>query len=208
MNSSRHADGNSRGGIGILALQGGFHAHGRMLDSLGAAWKPVLGPGDLKGLDGLIIPGGESTVLLKLLENDLKKEIMNFGGNGGVIYGTCAGALLLARMALNPRQPGLGLLDAVMVRNGYGRQIHSFVARRGDGGLEAEDGSVPREMIFIRAPLFEEVGDNVRVLAKLKGEPIYVQEGNILATTFHPELGRDTAVHARFLKMAEMFGVR
>lgn len=202
--------------VGILALQGDFHAHGMVFDRLGAPWREVRVAGDFEGLTGLVIPGGESTTLLKLMGADLRAAILDLARRGGCLYGTCAGALLLAREVRNPRQDSLGLLDAVLVRNGYGRQVESFVLREegytpcGEGGAGGEDCRPetgdeirPAELVFIRAPLIQETGPEVRVLARVKGDPVYVRQGNILATTFHPELTSEVAVHAYFLKMME-----
>jgi 5'-phosphate synthase pdxT subunit len=186
---------------GVLALQGDFHAHGRALERLGLSWRPVRNPEDFEGIRGLVIPGGESTTLLKLLTPECRRRILDLHGRGGAIFGTCAGALLLAREVRNPRQDSLKLLDAVMVRNGYGRQNESFVLHQGEDGLEGEE--VPRELVFIRAPLFRELGPGVRVLAKALGAPVYVQQGNVLAATFHPELSADPSVHQRFSRMMQ-----
>jgi 5'-phosphate synthase pdxT subunit len=201
---------------GILALQGDFHAHGSVFDRLGVAWREVRTAGDFEDIHGLVIPGGESTTLLKLMLPDCRTAVLDLVRRGGCIYGTCAGALLLAREVRNPRQESLGLLDAVLSRNDYGRQNESFVLRREEcdpprdgrpGGRdtppENEAAPLPSELVFIRAPRITEVGPKVRVLARARGDPVYVRQANILATTFHPELTSDTAVHAYFLKMME-----
>lgn len=185
--------------VGILALQGDFHAHGRVFDRLGVPWQKVTGPKAMEGLGGLVIPGGESTTLLKLLTPDLEERIRAFATGGGAIYGTCAGAILLARRVLNPVQPSLGVMDIEIVRNGYGRQNESFVARQGD--QEAAGVRVPSEMVFIRAPIISKTGPKVRILVRVQGLPVYVQEGNLMATTFHPELSADPSVHLRFLDL-------
>jgi 5'-phosphate synthase pdxT subunit len=189
--------------IGILALQGDFLAHGRMLERLGVEWCKVLKAEDFDGIDGLVIPGGESTTLLKLLDDAMKDGIRSLSRRGA-IYGTCAGAILLAKATLNPEQEGLGLLDAVVIRNGYGRQNESFVFRPGEDDVEGE--AAPDELVFIRAPLLRHLGPGVEVLAAVKGSPVYVRQGGILATTFHPELTRDTSVHRRFLDLAGSYG--
>jgi 5'-phosphate synthase pdxT subunit len=163
-------------------------------------------PEDFEGLEGLVIPGGESTTLLKLLGDECKKRIEELARKGGVLFGTCAGALLLARRVVNPTQDCLGLLDVEMVRNGYGRQVQSFTVRLGDAEVEGE--AVPKEMVFIRAPIFKEVGPRVHVLARVRGAPVYVEEGNILASTFHPELTTDPSVHQHFLSKVEQAGGR
>ena len=186
--------------VGVLALQGDFQAHGAVLDAMGASWREVRGAEEMRGLTGLLIPGGESTTLLKLLTPEGRAAILDLAARGGAIYGTCAGAVLLARTVFNPSQPGLGLLDADVARNGYGRQKESFVLRPGDPGVEGDE--VPEEMVFIRAPRIRRVGPGIQVLVRVKGDPVYVMQENILVTTFHPELTKDRSVHARFLSLA------
>ncbi|MFH2002120.1 MAG: pyridoxal 5'-phosphate synthase glutaminase subunit PdxT [Planctomycetota bacterium] len=187
--------------VGILALQGDFLAHGKMFDRLGVPWREVVTSEALKGLKGLVIPGGESTTFLKLLDAEFKSAIRGLVERGGVVYGTCAGAILLARKALNPTQEGMGLLDAVIERNGYGRQGQSFVARPGRDRVEGDE--IPSELVFIRAPIFRELGPDVKVLTLAGGLPVYIRQGPIMATTFHPELTTDPSVHMHFLKMME-----
>jgi len=184
--------------IGILALQGDFEAHGRVLESLGAAWSAVTTASRMEALAGLIIPGGESSTMLKLLTPELKAGIEELHARGAPIYGTCAGTILLAREVRSPPQPSLGLLDAVVERNGYGRQRESSIVRRGDPGADGE--AVPEEMVFIRAPVILSVGAGVRVLARIGAYPVYVEQGSVTATTFHPELSNDKSVHRRFLE--------
>jgi pyridoxal 5'-phosphate synthase pdxT subunit len=184
--------------IGILAVQGDFDAHRAMLERLGAETVLVKSPGDLEGLDGLVLPGGESTTHLKfLLEEGLFEPIRALGLRGQAILATCAGAILLAREVKNPAQPSLGLLDVVIERNAYGRQLASEVTA-GPSMLRPE----PLEMVYIRAPVIEQVGPGVEVLARREGSPVLVRQGSILAATFHPELTSDTAVHELFLKLA------
>jgi len=184
---------------GILALQGDFHAHGAALDRLDLEWIEVVKGGQIDEIDGLIIPGGESTTLLKLLNLDtsLKDKITELARSGGAIYGTCAGAILLAKTVSNPVQECLSILDINIIRNGYGRQNESFVIHPGDDGVEGD--RVPQELVFIRAPLIKETGPQVKVLAVVNGAPVYVEENNIMATTFHPELSDDLTVHRHFL---------
>lgn len=183
--------------IGVLAVQGDFEAHGKMLSRLGVEHALVKLPADLAGLDGVILPGGESTTHFKVLsEEGLLDALRGFAANGGAFFGTCAGAILLAREVKNPPQASLGLLDMVVLRNGYGRQLASEV-RAGSSKLKSE----PLEMVFIRAPVIERVGAGVEVLAECEGKPVMVQQGRILAATFHPELTQDTTVHAHFLKL-------
>lgn len=184
--------------IGILAVQGDFAAHAAMLASLGVETAEVRTPGDLSGCDGLILPGGESTTQLQFLQEEgLYDAIKQFAAEGKAILGTCAGAILLATDVQNPRQESLGLLDMTVLRNGYGRQVHSDVVS-GPSTLKKE----PLEMVFIRGPIFERVGPGIEVLAEYAGKPALVQKGQILAAAFHPELTNDTTVHQRFVTMA------
>jgi 5'-phosphate synthase pdxT subunit len=188
--------------IGILAVQGDFAAHARMLAELGADSVEVRTPADLDGCDGLILPGGESTTQLQFLQEEgLDKAIAKFAAAERPIFGTCAGAILLASEVKNPAQKSLGLLDMTVLRNGYGRQVHSDVVT-GETTLHDE----PLEMVFIRAPVIERIGKGVEVLAKYAGKPALVQKGNVMAAAFHPELTADTTVHRRFLEMAKRAG--
>jgi 5'-phosphate synthase pdxT subunit len=181
--------------IGILAVQGDFEAHAAMLARLGAESMEVRTAAQLLGCDGLILPGGESTTQLQFLrEEGLADAIERFAKEGGAIFGTCAGAILLATEVENPRQDSLKLLDMTVLRNGYGRQIASDVVS-GPTKLKRE----PLEMVFIRGPIIERAGPDVAVLAEYAGKPALVQGGNILAATFHPELTDDTTVHEHFL---------
>ena len=184
--------------IGILAVQGDFEAHAAMLAGMGVESVEVRTPEDLAGCDGLILPGGESTTQLQFLrEEGLDEAIRRFAEDGKAIFGTCAGAILLASEVKNPRQDSLALLDMTVLRNGYGRQVHSDVVR-GPSRLRKE----PLEMVFIRGPVIERVGPHVEVLAEYAGKPALVQKGHIMASAFHPELTNDTTVHERFLRMA------
>jgi pyridoxal 5'-phosphate synthase pdxT subunit len=181
--------------IGILAVQGGFAAHAAMLAKLGAETVEVRTPAQFEGCDGLILPGGESTTQLQFLEEEgLADTIREFAKQGGAIFGTCAGAILLATEVENPRQDSLKLLDMTVLRNGYGRQIASDVVS-GPTKLKNE----PLEMVFIRGPIIERAGPGVEVLAEYAGKPALVQRDNLLAATFHPELTDDTTVHQHFL---------
>lgn len=185
--------------IGVLAIQGDYEAHGRMLERLGVEPVFVRTPADLEGLRGLILPGGESSTHMKVMaEEGLLEAIRKFASDGGAFFGTCAGTILLAREIHNPEQASLGLLDASVLRNGYGRQLASDVHY---GASKIKDE--PLEMVFIRAPIIESVGDGVRVLAEYEGHPVLVEQGRVLAATFHPELTDDTSIHERFLKMAK-----
>jgi pyridoxal 5'-phosphate synthase pdxT subunit len=185
--------------IGILAVQGDFAAHAKMLADLGAETVEVRTPADLEGCDGLILPGGESTTQLQFLQEEgLDKAIRKFAADERPIFGTCAGAILLASDVQHPKQDSLGLIDMTVLRNGYGRQVHSDVVT-GKTSLHDE----PLEMVFIRAPIIERIGKSVKVLAEYADRPALVQKGNVMASAFHPELTADTTVHRRFLEMAD-----
>ena len=184
--------------IGIVAIQGDYEAHAKMLDRIGVGHRFVRTPEELKGLNGIILPGGESTTHLKVMtEEGLFEPLKEFGAKGGAVYGTCAGAILLAREVHRPSQASLGLLDASVLRNGYGRQLASDVHL-----VQTTLREQPIEMVFIRAPILESIGAEVEVLAEFEGHPILVREKNILASTFHPELTNDTTIHEYFVKMA------
>jgi len=182
--------------IGILAVQGDFELHAKMLERIGAAWKLVKHASDLDGVGGLILPGGESTTMLKFFADEgMGVSIRGFAAQGKPVFGTCAGAILLAKDVLNPAQESLGLLDVAIERNGYGRQIDSSVRRGECPELTAQ----PVEMVFIRAPIIRRVGGGVRVLGRSDGLPVLVEQGNILAATFHPELTQDETIHRYFV---------
>ena len=184
--------------IGILAVQGDFEAHAAMLAEIGAETVEVRTVKDLEGCDGLILPGGESTTQLQFLQEEgLFEAVKRFAAEGGAVFGTCAGAILLATRVKNPEQASLGLLDMTVLRNAYGRQIASDVVS-GASILKNE----PLEMVFIRGPIIDSVGPGVRVLAEYAGKPALVQSGRIMAATFHPELTSDTTVHQHFLALA------
>jgi 5'-phosphate synthase pdxT subunit len=185
--------------IGILAIQGDFAMHAQMLDRIAAPWKLVKHAAELDGVSGLIMPGGESTTMLKFFANeDMGAAIKDFAAKGKPVFGTCAGAILLAKEVLNPPQAKLGLIDIAIERNAYGRQVDSSV-RPGDCPELADH---PVEMVFIRAPIIRRVGENVRVLGRCDELPVLVEQGNILAATFHPELTEDETVHRYFLNKA------
>ncbi|MHB8486751.1 MAG: pyridoxal 5'-phosphate synthase glutaminase subunit PdxT [Candidatus Acidiferrales bacterium] len=185
--------------IGILAIQGDFEAHARVLEKLGVEYVFVRTPEGLHGIDGLILPGGESTTHMKMLaETGLDNAIRKMAANGGAFFGTCAGAILLAREVKGPPQASLGLMDITVVRNAYGRQLASDVFL-----LPTKLSEQPLEMVFIRAPIIEAVGKDVEVLAERDGKPVLVQQGRMIAATFHPELTGDTKIHERFVKLAE-----
>jgi pyridoxal 5'-phosphate synthase pdxT subunit len=177
--------------IGIVAIQGDYEAHARILERLGVDYVFVRTPQDLQSLSGVILPGGESTTHLKVMtEEGLLDALKKFAARGGAFFGTCAGTILLAKDVQGPAQASLGLLDASVVRNGYGRQLASDV-HMGSTKLHAE----PLEMVFIRAPIIERIGAGVEILAEDAGHPVLVRQGRILASTFHPELTDDTTVH-------------
>ena len=184
--------------IGILAVQGDFEAHAAMLARMGVESIFVRTAGDLEGVDAIILPGGESTTQWKfLVEEGLDKKLREFALRGGAAFGTCAGAILLAREVHGPDQASLGLADISVVRNAYGRQLASEI-RTEVTSLSSE----PVEMVFIRAPIIERVGPDVQVLASSQGQSVLVRQGRILIATFHPELTGDTTVHELFLQIA------
>jgi 5'-phosphate synthase pdxT subunit len=186
--------------IGILAVQGDFEAHAEMLARLNVESVEVRTPTDLEGCDGLILPGGESTTQLQFLQEEgLADAIKKFAKQDAAIFGTCAGAILLATEVQNPRQDSLKLLDMTVLRNGYGRQIASDVVS-GPTKLKNE----PLEMVFIRGPIIERAGPGLKVLAEYAGKPALVQRENIMAATFHPELTDDPTVHQHFLSLVAL----
>lgn len=195
--------------VGVLALQGDFAAHERALALAGACTRPVRVPADLAGLRGLVLPGGESTALMRLMAPvGMEEALRRFHGEGGVLFGTCAGLILLAAKVTGPDQPSLALLDAAVERNGYGRQIDSFI---GTGRITLP-GEEERdlEMVFIRAPRVLAVGPGVRVIGTHSGEPVLLEQDRILAATFHPEMSAQPKgggpIHRRFLAMCEAAG--
>jgi len=181
--------------IGVLALQGDFEKHEKALARAGAEPVEIRSAADLDQVDGLVIPGGESTAMLKLLEQEKMLEPLRDFGARRPIFGTCAGAILLASEVLNPHQRSLGLLDIDVERNAYGRQLDSRIARLNPEGLEGD-----LEAVFIRAPIIRRVGDQVKVLASYQGDPVLVEQGRHLVATFHPELTDDPRVHRLFLE--------
>lgn len=179
--------------IGILALQGDFEAHKCAVERAGGDPVEVRTKSDLNGIDGLIIPGGESTTMLKMLvEEDLFEPLRKWGRLKPV-FGTCAGAILLAKEVLNPRQESLQLMDMTVERNAYGRQIDSRIAQLDLAGE-------PFEAVFIRAPVIRKAGDTSQVLMTYNGDPVLVEQGRHMAATFHPELADDAAIHRRFVE--------
>jgi 5'-phosphate synthase pdxT subunit len=192
--------------IGVLALQGDFALHAKALrrcaeadGDLAIEVREVRKPEELDGLDGLIIPGGESTTLLKLMEEwRFVPALEKFHGAGKPIFGTCAGLILLARDVESPRQFSLGFIDVAVERNAYGRQRESFAA---NGVAELGDAPHPMEMVFIRAPRIRRAGPTVHSLARHGDETVMAREGSVLVATFHPELTEDLSVHRYFCRM-------
>jgi pyridoxal 5'-phosphate synthase pdxT subunit len=175
--------------VGVLALQGDFEAHAKLLRELGAEPREVRTPAGLDGLDGLVIPGGESTVMTLGIEREgLAEPLRRLAGAGVPVLGTCAGLIMLDR-------EHLGLMDIVARRNAFGRQVRSFEADLDVAGLEGG----PLRAVFIRAPWIEEHGDEVEVLASLDGHPVAVRQDCLMAVAFHPELSGDRRLHERFL---------
>ena len=194
--------------IGILAVQGDFALHAKMLDRIGTPWSLVKHPSDLDGAAALIMPGGESTTMLKFFDAEgLDQAILDFARQGKPIFGTCAGTILLAKQVLNPPQSHLGLIDITVERNAYGRQIDSAIRRVAlEGGDRNPLASPALDMVFIRAPIIRRVGTEVRVLGRADGLPVLVEQANILAATFHPELTDDETIHRYFLSKAHPAG--
>ena len=184
--------------VGILAVQGDFEAHAATLARLGVEYVFVRTPADMDGVNAVILPGGESTTQWRFLaEEGLDKALLSHAAQGGAFFGTCAGAILLAREVNNPAQPSLRLADITVVRNAYGRQLASEVRHE-----STKLSPAPMEMVFIRAPVIEGTGPGVDVLATSEGKPVLLRQGPILISTFHPELTSDTTVHDYFVRMA------
>jgi pyridoxal 5'-phosphate synthase pdxT subunit len=181
--------------IGVLAIQGDFDAHKKRLEELGADVALVRKPEQLDEIDGLVIPGGESGAFLKILGEQGFAKLKEFVRLKPT-FGTCAGAIMLAKEVTNPDQPGLGALDIRIRRNAYGRQVDSSIRT---GKL----GESPMEMVFIRAPKIEQLGPKVEVLATEGKDPVAVREGKAMAATFHPELGEDPRIHQAFLALVD-----
>jgi 5'-phosphate synthase pdxT subunit len=180
--------------VGVLALQGDFEAHRKALERAGARAVEVRTKDQLDQIDGLIIPGGESTTMLKLLDIEGLTDAVRDFGSKKPVYGTCAGAILLAHEVSHPAQASLDLMDISVERNAYGRQIDSRIAKvpvSGGGEIEA---------VFIRAPIIRKVGDGVNVVASYQGDPVWVEQGRHMVTTFHPELTDDPRVHRSFVE--------
>jgi 5'-phosphate synthase pdxT subunit len=186
--------------IGVLALQGDFEAHQRALAELGVRSAQVRTAEDLAGVEGLILPGGESTTMLKLLVEEGLFEPLRSFVNAKPTFGTCAGAILLATETLSPSQLSLGALDITVERNAYGRQLDSSIRQLTPSPeLETEGGEGKLEAVFIRAPIIRRVGSGVETLASDEDTPVLVRKGHLLAATFHPELTSDRRVHKLFV---------
>jgi pyridoxal 5'-phosphate synthase pdxT subunit len=182
--------------IGVLALQGDFREHAEILHSLGVEPVEVREVGDLVGLAGVIVPGGESTAIGNLMvSSGLLDGVRSFFYKGGPVWGTCAGMVLAASATTGPRQPLLGLMNALVERNGFGRQVNSF-----ERDLDVEGFDEPFTGVFIRAPFFEDVGPGVEVLSEIDDKVVAARAENILVTAFHPELTDDTRFHEYFLR--------
>ena len=178
--------------VGVLALQGDYEAHRKAIEAVGGCAVEVRTAKQMQSCDGLILPGGESTTMLKLLEMEqLTQPLRDFAAQKPV-FGTCAGAILLAKTVANPVQASLNLLDIDVERNGYGRQLDSRIVK-----LDTGDGEI--EAVFIRAPIIHRVGGEARVLATYGKDPVWVEQGRHMVTTFHPELSAGSVVHKRFL---------
>ncbi|ACO46066.1 pyridoxal 5'-phosphate synthase glutaminase subunit PdxT [Deinococcus deserti] len=191
--------------IGVLAVQGAFREHRQRLEGLGAEVREVRLPADLEGLDALVMPGGESTSMARLLSDfGLWSPLRDFHASGGAVWGTCAGAILLAREVegappqFGGHQDSLGLLDVNVRRNAFGRQVDSFSVPLKVDGLET-----PFEALFIRAPVLTDLGPDVQPLAEHAGQVVMVRQGRVLASAFHPELTLDPRIHALFLDLVQ-----
>lgn len=182
--------------IGVLAIQGDYEAHAQALREAGAEPVLVRKPQELAGIDGLIIPGGESTTFLKFLERGGFLASLQDFVRSKPTFGTCAGCILLAKEVTHPPQASLGVLDATVERNAYGRQIDSSIQTS-----DTELAGGPLEMVYIRAPRIVKTGDKVQVLASRDGFPVLVEQGHIMAATFHPELSADRRVHQHFVEL-------
>ena len=191
-------DSNGTMKIGVLAIQGDFDAHRKRLEELGAEVVLVRKPEELDEVEGLVIPGGESGAFLRILGEEGMKKLRDFV-RVKPTFGTCAGAIMLAKEITNPAQVGLGALDVRIRRNAYGRQIDSSIR-------EGKFGDAPVEMVFIRAPKIEKLGAGVEVIATEGDDPVAVRQGKIMAATFHPELSQDTRIHQAFLDLVRNGG--
>jgi 5'-phosphate synthase pdxT subunit len=187
--------------IGVMALQGDFEAHAKAVERAGARAVEVRTAAEMEACDGLILPGGESTTMLKLLRYDNWFDALVEFGRRKPVFGTCAGAILMASRVSNPEQESLGLVDLAVERNAYGRQIDSRIAAvEPEPEFTRRTAPGPLEAVFIRAPIIRELCENVHVLARYNGDAVLVEQGNHLVATFHPELTEDLRVHQLFLE--------
>jgi 5'-phosphate synthase pdxT subunit len=188
-------------GVGVLALQGDFEAHRKALERAGAAAIEVRTAAELETVSALVIPGGESTTMLRIMrDEDLLEPLKRFGGQHSIL-GTCAGAILIASEVTNPAQESLGLVDLAIERNAYGRQADSrVVTLEPDHPFEREAGPGPLEAVFIRAPIIRRLGPGSKVYLRYQGDPVLVSQGRHLVATFHPELSPDPRIHRLFLE--------
>jgi 5'-phosphate synthase pdxT subunit len=183
--------------IGILALQGAVREHRNLLHRLGVETVDVLNPGDLNGIDALILPGGESTTVGKLMVRyNLLNPVVEMGRKGLPVFGTCTGLILLSKHIYNSEQYRLGLMDTYVERNAFGRQLASFEADMHISVL----GNIPFHTVFIRAPYIDRVEDSVKILLSYQGKILFAEQNNFLAAAFHPELTDDTRIHEYFLQ--------
>jgi len=193
------------GRAGVLALQGAFREHCRALRDVGLDAVEVRVPADLEGVDGLVIPGGESTTMSKLMDAyGLEQPIRDLHSRGGALFGTCAGMIVLASSAVDgrPDQRYLGLVEIDVRRNAYGRQVSSFEAP-----LRIQGEDLPMHGVFIRAPRIERIGEGVETVATLDGAPVAARQGAVMVAAFHPELTADRRLHARFASLVMKRGV-
>ena len=186
--------------IGVLAIQGDFLEHGKMLEAISIDWREVRLPDQLEGLDGLIIPGGESTTIVQLMDiYGFRDAIKRKSREGMAVWGTCAGMIVIARKLLDRRPEPLGLMDIEVSRNAFGRQVDSFETDIQVSSIEGD----PIHAIFIRAPVVTDVGPEVEIIAKVEdGKPVAVTQGKLMATSFHPELTSDTRMHELFCRLS------
>lgn len=189
--------------MGVLALQGDYAAHAAMLVACGVQVAEVRKPEQLAGLRGLVLPGGESTTLLKLMEGTrFMAALQDFADQGGALLGTCAGMILLARKVTAPAQRSLGIMDIDVARNAYGRQLDSFEGEAEWVGAEPALAGSPLPLVFIRAPKITRLGAGVEPLARCRGDVVMARQGRVMVTSFHPEMSGDLRIHRLFLTLA------
>ncbi|MBS1271143.1 MAG: Pyridoxal 5'-phosphate synthase subunit PdxT [Candidatus Marinimicrobia bacterium] len=182
--------------VGVLAIQGAYHKHQQVLTKLGVDTLLIKHPEQLKSVDALIIPGGESTTMTKVLQSEKWSDTIEMYAREHPVFGTCAGAILLSNKVDSAKVHPWNIIDMTVSRNAFGRQIESFLADVDWNGF-GEGGKIPA--VFIRAPRITDVGDQVEILGRYDGEPVLVRQGNALAATFHPELTDEIAVHRYFI---------